>query len=304
MPFVSVVMPTYNCANYIEKAISSVLIQSFDDFELIIIDDGSVDETVDIINTIHDDRIRLIENKSNKGIIYSLNIGLMHSKGKFIARMDADDISLSNRFEKQIEHLNVTNADICGCHFYRIDEEGTITSTINVPLSNNEIMMCLGVVVPFAHPSVMIRKSFLDINKLSYGKGGNYIAEDLALWLQMAAHKAVFTNVDKYLFKHRHHNETLSATKKKNNILESKQLTKDYILGSYEVDLNNINNSNDRTQKLIIRSMIKAAIYKLDCKYLKGILKFKIKNIIFATIVSFFGNDLSIFNKDRKNINR
>ena len=113
----------------------------------------------------------------------------------------------------------------------------------------------------------------------------------------MATCKASFTNVDEYLFEHRDHSYALTSTKKDKNILESKQLTKDYILDSYTVDLRCINNSSDRTQKLIIRSLIKATIYNLDGKYLKYILKFRVKNIIPAILASLFGNDLLLRNK-------
>ena len=99
MPKISVVMPAYNAEKYIGEAIESILNQTFKDFEFIIINDGSVDHTKEIIREYNDPRIVLLENDKNRGIVLSLNKGLDAATGKYIARMDADDIALKNRFE-------------------------------------------------------------------------------------------------------------------------------------------------------------------------------------------------------------
>ena len=221
-----------------------------------------------------------------------MNKAIKYSKGEYIARMDGDDVSMPLRFEKQIAHLNSTNSDICGCHYHIIDSNGSLITKIDVPLLHNEIVMCLGVVVPFAHPSVMIKKAFLDRNNLYYGKGGDYVAEDLALWHQLAQKKAKFTNVDECLFKYRQHEKTLTTNKRKENIIESKRLTKNYIINNYNIDLSTVHNCSDRTQMLIIRSMIKALVYKLDFSYFKNIHKFRKKALVLGTLTSIFGKDL------------
>ena len=95
----SVVMPAYNAGKTIKESIDSILNQSFKDFEFIIINDGSTDNTEDVILSYGDKRIRYLKNDVNRGIIYTLNRGIIESKGKYIARMDSDDISLSTRFE-------------------------------------------------------------------------------------------------------------------------------------------------------------------------------------------------------------
>ena len=100
-PSISVIMPVYNTAKYLNEAIDSILNQTYKDFEFIIIDDCSTDGSLDIIKTYSDDRIILIENETNKGYVYGLNYALSFAKGKYIARMDSDDISLPNRFKRQ-----------------------------------------------------------------------------------------------------------------------------------------------------------------------------------------------------------
>ena len=106
MPEISVVMPVYNCEQYVGKAVESILKQSFKDFELIVIDDGSTDNTLDAILEVvkSDRRLRLIQT-DNRGIVDSLNTGVSIANGNFIARMDGDDISRSNRFQVQLDEM-------------------------------------------------------------------------------------------------------------------------------------------------------------------------------------------------------
>ena len=102
---VSVILPAYNAQDTIAESIDSILNQSFRDFELIVINDGSTDATEKVIAQYDDSRIRYFANPGNQGLIYTLNRGLELSQGKYIARMDADDISLPARFEKQVRIL-------------------------------------------------------------------------------------------------------------------------------------------------------------------------------------------------------
>ena len=115
-PLISVVLPVYNVAPYIGEAIDSILNQTVQDFEIIIIDDCSTDGTMAIVESFKDSRIRIIKKPKNKGLIDSLNIGFSEAKGTYIARMDGDDINVPNRFEKQLKILQ-NNPDIkaCGC---------------------------------------------------------------------------------------------------------------------------------------------------------------------------------------------
>ena len=104
-PIISVVMSAYNGEKWLNEAVDSILNQTFKDFEFIIINDGSNDRTYEILNSYNDKRLRIINHKSNRGLITRLNEGLDQSNGKYIARMDADDISLPERFKIQIDFL-------------------------------------------------------------------------------------------------------------------------------------------------------------------------------------------------------
>ena len=97
MPKVSVLLPVYNAEKYLQEAIDSILRQTFTDFELLLINDGSTDGSEEVIRQYHDDRIVYIKNDGNKGLIYTLNRGIEAAKGTYIARMDADDVSLPER---------------------------------------------------------------------------------------------------------------------------------------------------------------------------------------------------------------
>lgn len=99
-------MPVYNAQEYIREAIDSILNQTFSDFEFIIINDGSTDNSVEIIKNYNDPRIVLVDNTENKGLVSVLNQGLQLAQGEYIARMDADDISLPNRFMEQVNYLD------------------------------------------------------------------------------------------------------------------------------------------------------------------------------------------------------
>ena len=114
-PLVSVILPVYNCESFIHETVESILNQTYIDFELLIIDDASSDETVMKIKQFEDDRIKLIEKPENTGYTNSLNQGIKLAKGKYIARMDSDDICEPNRFEKQVKMLeNRPELIVCG----------------------------------------------------------------------------------------------------------------------------------------------------------------------------------------------
>src|SRR4051812_24164992 len=100
-PAITILLPVYNCREYLHEAIISLLSQTFTDFELLILNDGSTDDTEKVIQSFSDNRVVYIKNESNKGLIYTLNKGVTLAKGKYIARMDADDISLPKRLQKQ-----------------------------------------------------------------------------------------------------------------------------------------------------------------------------------------------------------
>lgn len=156
---ISVIMPAYNAEPYIKQAIESILLQSYKNFELIIVNDGSSDRTRDIVLSFTDHRIRLIDNDGNKGIVYSLNRGVKEASGKYIARMDSDDISLPERFEKQLEYIVKNKLDLIGCMTKRIDmQENCIISIANKSYSPDIIKRCLKYDCCIAHPTWLAKK--------------------------------------------------------------------------------------------------------------------------------------------------
>ncbi len=210
-PLISCVLPVYNGGQHLKEAIESILSQTLGDFELILIDDGSKDGSLAVMQGFADKdaRIRLIS-RPNKGLIKSLNEGIELSRGEFIARMDADDISLPRRFEKQARLLESGEYDICGCHYYHVDDQGKYLFAETVPLTTASMQVTLSCAVPFAHGSVMMRKSILDRLNLRYGLGNHRFAEDYSLWLSLYRGGARFGNVDDFQFKYRDAGESLS----------------------------------------------------------------------------------------------
>lgn len=249
-PELTVIMPVYNGSKYLREAIDSILSQSYQNFEFLIIDDGSKDDSLEIVESYkkRDSRIKLIKNIKNMGIVSSLNTGLEQSKGEFIARMDADDISEINRFSIQLDVLKKFNADICGCHWKVINENGKTLSANLVPLDNYSFTTYLANgIVPFAHGSVIIRKKFLLLNDLKYLK--NKYAEDYFLWSEFYKNNGIFINCDDFLFKYRDYGLSLSKIKFKENLLENKLIRNIFINDNrlkikeaVDVQIDNINN--------------------------------------------------------------
>ena len=170
-PKISVVMPVYNGKIFLKEAMESILNQTYNDFEFIIIYDESTDGTLSIIQEFQEQDARIILiNGDKEGISGALNKGIKEAKGKYIARMDADDISLPIRFEKQISHMQNLELDICGGHSLLIDSDGTINGIGVMPRSHDLCGLSLMFRVPFPHPSVIIRKRFLIDNSLEYGQ--------------------------------------------------------------------------------------------------------------------------------------
>lgn len=207
---VSVVMATYNAKGYLREAIESVLNQTFKDFEFVIIDDGSTDETIDIIKSYKDPRIRLYK-KNHRGLIASLNEGIKLARGEYIARMDADDISEPERFERQVGFLgDHPECAVVGTTIEVIDLEGSSLGVEPEPLSHPDIMRGLIVRNVLAHGSVMMRKT--TIGELGgYDSSAKYV-EDYDLWMRVIR-KHRMANLPQVLYKWRLNPEGVSLTK-------------------------------------------------------------------------------------------
>jgi len=183
-PKVSVLMPTYNIATFLGKAIESILSQSFKDFEFIIVDDGSTDESSRVLAEYaeKDHRIRNIKNEQNKGIVYSLNRGLKECRGEYVARMDGDDIALRGRLEKQIAVMEADpHTVVLGAALSYIDKNGKEVGVVRRCAFNKSLIAQN----PLLHPTVVFRRAVLEQHGLCYLEKYRY-AEDYFLWLQLS----------------------------------------------------------------------------------------------------------------------
>ena len=194
------------------KAIKSILKQTFTSFEFIIINDGSTDNSLNIINSFEDSRIKVINNIKNKGLVFSLNKGIKLAKGKYIARMDADDISMPHRFKQQFNFLE-KNSDyaMVGSSAIIINELEQPINTWNVNIDTNYLNMDLLFGSPFIHPTILARKSiFLEFNY----DANFYPAEDLHLWF-IILQKYKIANIAKPLLYYRIHDNKISILSRK-----------------------------------------------------------------------------------------
>lgn len=228
---VSVIMPVYNSEKFISESIESIISQTHKNLEFILIYDESHDNTLKIINDYckKDNRLKLLYNKYGSGIIGALNTGIDFSKGNFILRMDSDDISFPSRIEDQLDYIILHKLDICGSYYFTINERGKIKSKRKVPISNNLCKIALFSVVPFAHPSVLINKSFLIKHNLKYSSNFKNFAEDLILWQKMFENGARFGNIPKFLLKYRLNHDSISFNNKE-IIKIANKLNTDFII--------------------------------------------------------------------------
>jgi glycosyltransferase involved in cell wall biosynthesis len=208
-PLLSVIMPVYNAEKHLLFAINSILAQTFTQFEFIIIDDGSTDQSSTIIHSFTDSRIIYQKNEKNIGLAHTLNKGIDEAKGQLIARMDADDIALPERLAKQVHFLNAhQQVDVIDCVMEYINENGdTIHQTNSNKLSYWQIKQQLPKENCLGHSSIMIRTEAL--KKYKYKNVGN---EDYELWLRMMADGIIIEKLPEVLLQYRIHQGSYTYT--------------------------------------------------------------------------------------------
>jgi glycosyltransferase involved in cell wall biosynthesis len=200
-PKVSVIIPAYNAAEFVAEAVQSILVQTFADFELIIIEDGSTDRTRAILKSFTDERVIVGENLANLGEAESFNIGMALARGDFLARFDADDIAESNRLELQYEfmmaHPEVT---VCGAD---MSSFGEIVAVTAVPLHDGDIKANFMLAkANIMNPTAFVRRQFVIEHRIRMHPGYTS-GDDLAFWIDCMRHGAVFANIDKPLIRYR-----------------------------------------------------------------------------------------------------
>ncbi|MFZ1685799.1 MAG: glycosyltransferase [Flavobacteriales bacterium] len=219
-PVVTVLLPVYNAGAYLRTAIGSVLVQSFTDFELLLIDDGSTDGSASIIGGFHDPRIRVITHERNRGLVAALNTGLDQARGSFIARMDADDAMRPDRLSKQVAFLEEHPAVAVVAAFVEVmnaDGEHTgVWDTDRATITEAEIRRMMPRTNCIAHGTVMLRRTML--GDLRYR--GKY--EDWDLWLRMLARGLRFAKLPEVLLDHRVHGASLMGALKRERSLEQR----------------------------------------------------------------------------------
>ena len=201
LPKVSVLMSVFNGEEFLAESIESILTQTFRDFEFLIIDDGSTDDSVEIINSYYDDRIRLVRNTENIGLTRSLNKGIRLSKGELVVRMDADDISMPDRLEKLLHYMN-SNPDVgvCGSWLETIGDHQEVWKCYEF---DNEIKAQLLFCNAIFHPTVIIKKSCLFENNVFYDEKLR-TAQDYGLWVALSKN-VFFANIQEVLLRYRIH---------------------------------------------------------------------------------------------------
>ena len=292
---VSFIMPVYNSAEFLSHSIQSILNQSYENFELLIIYDKSNDSSLEIINKyIKDDsRIKIIKGLG-QGLSSALNQGIEKSNGDFIARIDADDVCHHDRLQKQIPYIKEHQLDICGTQALLIDKRDRIIGAGLYPVSHEACTLTFSISSPFLHPTVIIRKSFLDKHSLRYGQSEYQAAEDYDLWIRANKLGAKYGNINEALLNYR----VLESSASRNNsamLNDSRVLSDSFFKINYkecrEIFINLIKNGSSFEKNICVKFLIKSFLKKgkiFDIKYLRYV-EFKI--IIFASmsqIYSFF----------------
>jgi len=222
---IAVLLPVYNAENYIVPAIQSVLAQTFADFELVVIDDGSTDHTAKVLARFSDPRIRIIRQEQNAGLVTALNTGIKCTRSEFIARMDADDICRPRRFERQVAFLEAhPDVSICGT-WYRTF--GARKRAVRLPVKPEEIRARMFFSWSMGHPTIMMRRSFLEQHALFYDEEFRN-CEDFD-FLARAAELTRLATLPEFLLDYRVHDDQVTVLrhaemKEKSNLVRLRQL--------------------------------------------------------------------------------
>ena len=270
-PLISVIIPTYNSENFILETLDGIFQQTYDNFEIIVVDDKSNDSTYELIKNINDSRIRIYQNEKNIGYVNTLNKLIKLSKGQFIARNDHDDISLKKRFELQLKMLlKYPDMIVCGG---QIKIFGSRSKRIFYPTEPSDIRAFMLFNNPIHHPTAMFRAS--EIKKIGYNVYDPKFtpSEDYHLWSRLS-YFSTLRNINECILKYRIHSNNYSKVVKSKQKDTTMRIRKKYIKDYLEIDLREeenlflnklIHNDNFQTDEL--------NIFKNLCHKLNGISK-------------------------------
>ncbi|MBC7411482.1 MAG: glycosyltransferase family 2 protein [Bacteroidia bacterium] len=225
-PLISILLPVYNAQLFLANAINSVLAQTYTHFELLIINDGSTDDSERIILSYNDPRIRYIKNEHNLQLIATLNKGIAVAQGEYIARMDADDECMPTRLQKQVNYMQDNhNVAACGTYAKRVDISTNTITDWEYPARHNEMKCRLFWGSTIIHPTAMIRTTVL--KHIMYN--ANYPhAEDYKLWKDISQHYEL-ANIPEYLLNYTMHDRQITETQKASMNTTSFKINKEWL---------------------------------------------------------------------------
>jgi glycosyltransferase involved in cell wall biosynthesis len=225
-PVFSIVLCTYNAEVYLNECIQSILNQTYANFELIVIDDGSSDGTMQYLENLTDQRLRLIRLDSNHGLIYARSLGFSEAKGRYIAIMDADDIADPRRLEEQLQAFQTKDIDVCGSFHISLDSANGKRRLRKSYVSDSDIRALLTIYCPLCNPSTSIKSEVVRRN--GYNTDNSH-AEDYGLWCDIAVGGGKFYNIAHPLLTYRLHAAQISKVKKADASLSFKKIQARYI---------------------------------------------------------------------------
>ncbi|MEM1156889.1 MAG: glycosyltransferase [Verrucomicrobiota bacterium] len=213
MPRVSIILPVHNGKTTLPKTVESVLVQSYQDWELLVYDDGSTDGTVEYLQSLTDPRVRVYLSETNYGYAKWLNVGLIEATGEYLARLDADDICMPSRLRRQADALDENEQLVLvGCNTQWIDSDDREIQVKKYPKHNVAIRWELLCDNPFCHPGVMMRGDVIRQHQLSY-REDLLPSEDYGLWTELLQY-GEGTNLQQVLLKYRIHTGQISHEKR------------------------------------------------------------------------------------------
>jgi glycosyltransferase involved in cell wall biosynthesis len=233
-PELSIVMPFYNTEKYIGDAVQSLLAQTYDNFELILVDDASTDGSAEVVKSLNDSRIKLLKNEINRGIVFSRNQGMKAAVGRFIAPFDSDDLARTDKFEKQIRFLkNNPDFGMVGSWARLIDEDGNLLKkTWKLTQPPARIPAFLLFKNLFVQSAVVMKREVVPEN---FYEDGFDLVEDYKMWIDISRIRKT-CNYPDYLMFYRVH-QSSATNKTGNKLLSQDARIYKYLFKPLEIDL-------------------------------------------------------------------
>lgn len=269
-PLVSVIIPSYNAASFLKEAVDSILNQTYKNLEILIIDDGSTDNSISICKEYSnlDDRIQLIENKTNIGLVNTLNKGILLAKGHYIARMDADDRSHLNRIERQVAYLNRhSEVSVVGCNALSMDMNSKVAKKPStIYCDPHTISFSAYFTQALIHGSVLAKSAILKENPYDV----NYKhSEDFELWLRLISKNYQIANLREVLYFYRINEKGVSQQNSDTQIKSHNKASYYYLnqLTPKDLNYNVVAIMNNRPEKVVDVEDFQIAVEQFNSFY-------------------------------------